>query len=146
MQEFTATSVKRGDKLNTQVKAAYKLDSKWSTALTFVPNGQVRAGFKSRLPLITYRYISPLTRAAWPCTPIVNLYLQVTASVNGSDIAPGLSIGVVGVIPDVHSAKVVSTATCFLSESYLCRLWPLCTATAGLTLLQACHGLQGAET
>jgi len=31
---------------------------------------------------------------------------QVTASVNATDIAPGLSAGLTGVLPDVHSAKV----------------------------------------
>jgi len=42
VQEFTATSVKRGDKLDTAVKAAYKVNSNVSTALTFNQLGKVR--------------------------------------------------------------------------------------------------------
>lgn len=41
--EFTANSVKRGDKLDTQVKAAYKINSTYSTALTFLQAGKVIA-------------------------------------------------------------------------------------------------------
>lgn len=67
--EFTATSIKKGDKLETGVRAAYKVNSNVSTALTFNQLG------------------------------------KVTASVNYNDIAPGLSAGLTGVLPDPHSAK-----------------------------------------
>jgi len=41
VQEFTAISVKKGDKLDTAVKAAYKIKPNVSTALTFNQLGKV---------------------------------------------------------------------------------------------------------
>jgi voltage-dependent anion channel protein 2 len=67
--EFTATGVKRDEKLDTALKAAYKYKN-ILTAATFNTNG------------------------------------KVTTSVTASEVAPGLSVSLVGTVPDIQTAKL----------------------------------------
>lgn len=111
LQEFTATGVKRDEKLDTALKAAYKYKN-ILTAATFNTNGKVCSPEISARPC-PLLFGMPLHRSPSPISiyPVVRLiasvvFAQVTTSVTASEVAPGLSVSLVGTVPDIQTAKV----------------------------------------